>query len=176
MVMARLPGQTLAHGLEGGLRRRRLARGETRLLFNVPAILGGIIDEWVGMQIRLHQLPAEPLLRAITAAGIDADAVTFEGQLALLNTIVERSNLVGLKPGLAWLDEHRPAQAQEAAICHGDFHPLNILAENGRPTGVIDWANVVIAEPAMDVAFGDHQTYPPFHSDCHGHCVLWHAR
>ena len=75
----------------------------TRLLFSIPAILGGIIDEWVGVQIRLHQLPAEPLLRAVTAAGIDTRAITFEGQLARLNTIVERSNLVGLKPGLAWL-------------------------------------------------------------------------
>ena len=36
-------------------------------------------------------------------------------------------------------------------IWHGDFHPLNILADKNRPTGVIDWANAVIAEPAMDV-------------------------
>jgi hypothetical protein len=103
------------------------------------------------MQIRLHRLPAEPVLRAITVAGIDADTVIFEGQLALLKGIVERWNLAGLKPGLAWLDDHRPAQAQAAAICHGDFHPLNILADKNQPTGVIDWANAVIAEPAMDV-------------------------
>ena len=151
MVMARLSGQTLAHGLEGGLGGSTSLVAQMRLLFNVPAILGGIIDEWVGMQVRLHQLPAEPLLRAVTAAGIDTAAITFEGQLALLGGIVERSNLIGLKPGLVWLDDHRPAQAREAAICHGDFHPLNILADNGQPTGVIDWANVVIAEPAMDI-------------------------
>jgi aminoglycoside phosphotransferase (APT) family kinase protein len=151
MVMTRLAGQTLAHGLETGLGGGTSLVARTRLLFSIPAILGGIIDEWVGVQIRLHQLPAEPLLRAVTAAGIDTRAITFEGQLARLNTIVERSNLVGLKPGLAWLRDHRPPQARAAAICHGDFHPLNILAENGQPTGVIDWANAVIAEPAMDI-------------------------
>src|SRR5262245_54632014 len=102
------------------------------------------------MQIRLHQLPAETLLRAVPAAGIEAGVVTFEGQLARLRTVVERHGLAGLEPGLAWLDQHRPAPVQ-SAICHGDFHPLNILAENGKPTGVIDWPNVVIAEPAMDV-------------------------
>src|SRR5262245_2743836 len=102
------------------------------------------------MQIRLHQLPAETLLRAVPAAGIEAGVVTFEGQLARLRTVVERHALAGLEPGLAWLEQHRPAPAQ-AAICHGDFHPLNILADNGKPTGVIDWPNVVIAEPAMDV-------------------------
>src|SRR4030095_847096 len=80
-----------------------------------------------------------------------ARVIAFEGQLARLRPIVERSALTGVEPALAWLDQHRPSQAQ-AAICHGDFHPLNILADNGKPTGVIDWPNVVIAEPAMDVA------------------------
>jgi aminoglycoside phosphotransferase (APT) family kinase protein len=150
MVMTRLSGQTLAHGVEG-LGAGTSLVGQLQLLFNLPAVLARIIDQWVAMQIRLHQLPAETLLRAVTAAGIDAEAITFEGQLARLRTIVERSDLIGLKPGLAWLDDHRPAQAREAAICHGDFHPLNILADKNQPTGVIDWANAVIAEPAMDV-------------------------
>ena len=151
MVMTRLSGQNLAHGIEGAFGAGTSLVAKMQLLFNVPAILGGITDQWVDMQIRLHQLPAETLLRAVTAAGIDAGAITFEGQSARLRTIVERSALTGLKPGLAWLDDHRPRQAREAAICHGDFLPLNILADKNQPTGVIDWANAVIAEPAMDV-------------------------
>jgi aminoglycoside phosphotransferase (APT) family kinase protein len=150
MVMTRLSGQTLAHGIEG-LGAGTSLVGQMRLLFNLPAVLARIIDQWVAMQIRLHQLPAETLLRAVTAAGIDAGAITFEGQLARLSAIAGRSDLIGLKPGLAWLDDHRPPQAREAAICHGDFHPLNILADKDQPTGVIDWANAVIAEAAMDV-------------------------
>ena len=150
MVMTRLSGQTLAHGVEGFGAGTSLVV-QLQLLFNLPAILARIIDQWVDMQIRLHQLPAEPLLRAVTAAGIDAGAITFAGQLARLRTIVERSALTGLEPGLAWLDDRRPPQPRKAAICHGDFHPLNILADKNQPTGVIDWANAVIAEPAMDV-------------------------
>jgi aminoglycoside phosphotransferase (APT) family kinase protein len=149
MVMQRVPGRTLGHAIEGFGAGSSLA-GRVRLLLSLPAVLTGIIDQWVEMQIRLHQLPAEKLLRAAAAAGIEAGVVTFEGQLARLRTIVERHRLAGLEPGLVWLDQHRPAPVQ-AAICHGDFHPLNILAENGKPTGVIDWPNVVIAEPAMDV-------------------------
>jgi aminoglycoside phosphotransferase (APT) family kinase protein len=151
MVMTRLPGQTLAYGIEAGFGAGASLVAKMQLLFNVPAILGRITDQWVDMQIRLHQLPAETLLRAVTAAGIDAGAITFEGQLARLRTIVERCDLIGLKPGLAWLDDHRPSKAREAAICHGDFHPLNILADKNQPTGVIDWSNAVIAEAAMDV-------------------------
>jgi aminoglycoside phosphotransferase (APT) family kinase protein len=150
MVMVRVPGQTLAHGIEGFGAGSSLAE-QLQLLVNLPAIFTGIIDQWVEMQIRLHQLPAETLLRSLTAAGIDARAVTFEGQFARLRTIAERYALPGVEPALAWLDQYRPAPAQHAAICHGDFHPLNILADDGKPTGVIDWANVVIAEPAMDV-------------------------
>jgi aminoglycoside phosphotransferase (APT) family kinase protein len=36
-------------------------------------------------------------------------------------------------------------------ICHGDFHPLNILAHDGKVTGVIDWVNIVVAPAEMDV-------------------------
>jgi len=149
MVMQRVAGKPLGHAIEGFGAGSSFAR-RLQLLVNLPSILSGIIEQWVDVQIRLHQLPAERLLQAVTAAGIDARVVTFEGQLARLRTNVERHALTGLEPGLAWLDQHRPSQAQ-AAICHGDFHPLNILADNGKPTGVIDWPNVVIAEPAMDV-------------------------
>jgi aminoglycoside phosphotransferase (APT) family kinase protein len=149
MVMQRMPGKPLGHAIEGFAAGNSFAK-RARLLLDVPAILTAVIEQWVDVQIRLHQLPAETLLQAVTAAGIDARVITFEGQLARLRAIVERCGLSGVEPGLAWLESHRPSQAQ-AAICHGDFHPLNILADNGKPTGVIDWPNVVIAEPAMDV-------------------------
>jgi aminoglycoside phosphotransferase (APT) family kinase protein len=151
MVMARLAGRPLAGGVEGfGAGASPLRQLE--LLLKLPGILSRTIEQWVDMQIRLHQLPVEPLLRSIAAAGIDARAINFEGQLARLRTIVEHHALTGLEPALEWLDHHRPAPPRQAAICHGDFHPLNILADNNQPTGVIDWANAVIAEPAMDVA------------------------
>ena len=150
MVMARLAGKPLAGGVEGFGAGASLL-GQLELLFKLPGILSRTIHQWVDMQIRLHRLPVEPLLRAVTAAGIGESVITFEGQLARLRSIVERHALTGLQPALAWLDQHRPPPPRQAAICHGDFHPLNILAENNEPTGVIDWANAVIAEPAMDV-------------------------
>jgi hypothetical protein len=113
----------------------------------------------VDMQIRLHQLPAEPLLRAVTTAGIDAGAITFEGQLAWLRTIVERCALTGLgiPPLRGWtiVDLHSRVRRRSAMATSTR---LNILAEKNQPTGVIDWANAVIAEPAMDVgsAIGQH--------------------
>jgi aminoglycoside phosphotransferase (APT) family kinase protein len=149
MVMQRVPGKALGHAIEGFGAGSSFPK-RVQLLLSLPAVLNDVIEQWVDVQIRLHQLPAKTLLQAVTAAGIDARVVTFEGQFARLKAIVERCGLTGVEPALAWLDQHRPSQAQ-AAICHGDFHPLNILADRGKPTGVIDWPNVVIVEPAMDV-------------------------
>lgn len=37
------------------------------------------------------------------------------------------------------------------ALCHGDFHPANVLLGRGGPV-IIDWTNVVRGDPAADVA------------------------
>jgi aminoglycoside phosphotransferase (APT) family kinase protein len=150
VVMRRLPGQPLAHGIEGFGAGESFV-GRVRLIAALPTIFAQIIDAWVDLQIRLHELPAEPLMKAVSAAGLDADGLTFEGQMKQLRTIVARSRLAGLEAGLKWLEEHRPPMPTNASICHGDFHPLNILADGGRPTGVIDWVNTVIAAPEMDI-------------------------
>src|SRR5207247_1027477 len=35
---------------------------------------------------------------------------------------------------------------------HGDFHPQNVLMSGRIVTGVLDWPNAMIADPAYDVA------------------------
>jgi aminoglycoside phosphotransferase (APT) family kinase protein len=150
MIMTRLAGRPLAQEIEG-IGRGASFIAQVQRLVSLPAIVGGITDTWVEMQIRLHELPPEILLGALAEAGIREDAITLDGQLMRLKSVVEECNLTGLRPGISWLLLHRPQAPLRAAICHGDFHPLNILAEQGRVTGIIDWANVVIASPEMDV-------------------------
>jgi aminoglycoside phosphotransferase (APT) family kinase protein len=149
-VMTRLQGRPLAHEIEttngNGTLLARVGG-----LFRLRAILGDIIDAWVDAQIRLHALDPAPLLAAVGAGGLDPATVTFEGQLSWIVANVEQFSLVGLKPAVAWLNTHRPSAALRPAICHGDFHPLNILAQDGKVTGVIDWVNVVVAPAEMDV-------------------------
>lgn len=149
-VMTRLPGRPLADEIEriaGGERLIARARG----LLRAWAILAGVIDAWVDAQIRLHTLEPAPLLAAVGAGGLDPATITFEGQLSWIIATVEQFSLVGLKPAVDWLNTSRPSAALPAVICHGDFHPLNILAQNGKVTGVIDWVNIVVAPAEMDV-------------------------
>ena len=37
-------------------------------------------------------------------------------------------------------------------VCHGDLHPLNLLAVGTNVTAVIDWTGARLADPAYDVA------------------------
>jgi aminoglycoside phosphotransferase (APT) family kinase protein len=46
----------------------------------------------------------------------------------------------------------RPQPERRTVICHGDFHPLNIIVGPGDAT-VVDWTAARIAPPAFDVAY-----------------------
>jgi aminoglycoside phosphotransferase (APT) family kinase protein len=128
LVMERLPGRPL-------LDAQRL----------------GIASVLVEMQLRLHALDAEVLLQALERDGVPRSAITLEGHLDGLERRIA-SGLEGLKPAMRWLSDRPPPADGRRVICHGDFHPQNILVAAGRVTGVIDWPNVVVADPAYDVA------------------------
>ena len=51
-----------------------------------------------------------------------------------------------------WLMENCPPESECLSVCHGDFHPLNILVQDGRVTGVLDWSGFIVADPILDVA------------------------
>ena len=96
-------------------------------------------------QVRLHALPPPD-----TLTGAPDDGLTVQSHLDRLNDTVSAS-LPGLRAGLEWLYENVPRTATETVICHGDFHPLNILSDGKKVTGVIDWPNAILGPPQVDV-------------------------
>jgi len=134
LIMERLPGRIM---LESFFK-------PSPLLFRLHSILAN-------SQVRLHALDPEPLLRAIEAEGFSRGMVNFEEKWNQIQRHIDRLSLEGLQPGLRWLEAHRPAEPEDKVICHGDFHPLNILMVGRVVSGVIDWPNVTIADPAYDV-------------------------
>ena len=102
-------------------------------------------DALAELQRRLHALDPAPLARALGPAG------TFDGYVEALGQRIAAGKLDGLAAVVGWLREHRPATVTPA-ICHGDFHPQNILVERGRVSGVLDWPNALVADAAFDVA------------------------
>ena len=112
--------------------------------------MGGVLAE---AQTRLHALSAQPLLAALDADPAAGGRVTvgFDGYVKALEARVARAALDGLKPALRWLHERRPSPGLPV-ICHGDFHPRNLLVAEGRVTGVVDWPNTLVADAEFDVA------------------------
>ncbi len=57
--------------------------------------------------------------------------------------------------GFEWLRAHvyRLRSGAPPTLVHRDFHSSNILVENDRITGVVDWSELTIADPAVDVAW-----------------------
>lgn len=47
-----------------------------------------------------------------------------------------------------------PDHRGEAVWLHGDFHPNNLLVENGEIVAVIDWGDITRGDPAVDLSIG----------------------
>lgn len=93
-------------------------------------------------QLRLHALDPAPLQDTLP---------DFDGYLEAMARRVDAASLTGLAPLLGWLRARRP-RFDAAVVCHGDFHPQNVLVQGRTVTGVLDWPNALLAEPAFDVA------------------------
>jgi aminoglycoside phosphotransferase (APT) family kinase protein len=104
-------------------------------------------DVTATVQASLHRVDATPLQSELGA--IPAGPERWFG--ALDEQV--RAGAEGLGQGLDWLVEHQPPQPARLSICHGDLWGGNILAEDGRVTGVLDWTAVTVADPALDVGF-----------------------
>lgn len=63
---------------------------------------------------------------------------------------IDEAQLDGLRAAFEWLASHRPART-DVVVCHGDFHPLNVLVEGNAVTAVLDWASATVAPAAFDV-------------------------
>jgi aminoglycoside phosphotransferase (APT) family kinase protein len=113
----------------------------------------------VGAFLRaLHDRPAADW--ADTGIGTEAD------RLPVLDDLEHR--VLPLLPpdvrdrGRALLDRCRAAADGPRALRHGDLGPEHVLVHEGRVHGVIDWADVAVGDPALDLAWTVHGTPDAF--------------
>jgi len=92
------------------------------------------------------------LRESASAFGVDPATMGVDANVQSVTRRIDRARLSGLSEGAKWLAENRPTPRQADVICHGDFHPLNIMVDGAALSGVIDWADVTLAEPAYDIA------------------------
>jgi aminoglycoside phosphotransferase (APT) family kinase protein len=109
----------------------------------IPGILGKA-------HAALHKIDPETWLKSLHEQGIDERKCRLDNRFDFLRNIA--NELPWTRDGVDWLIENRPSEPEHLAICHGDFHPLNILVQDGKVTGVLDWPGFLIADPALDIA------------------------
>ena len=119
-----------------------------QILMSAP--LETVITSLGKTQAELHQIDPARLIAGLAAAGIHETGYRLDSRFENLRGKAQKFPWVGA--GIDWLLEHRPPEPARLSICHGDFHPLNILFQDGAVTGVLDWAGFAIGDPAFDVA------------------------
>jgi aminoglycoside phosphotransferase (APT) family kinase protein len=112
------------------------------------------LEEIPGMlaeaHLRLHAIDAEKITTALKAR-VGYRKRTLDRMFNFMTNQIRGRDLRSLYGGLEWIEANRPEDACEEVLCHGDFHPLNIIVEKGRVSGVLDWSGALIGDPAYDV-------------------------
>ena len=137
LIMQRLPGETM---WSAAAKARSVAA-----YFAMPRRLAEI-------HARMHGVSGDLLRDSARTFGLDLATMGVKARVEDVGRRIDRAGLGGLSEGARWLVRNRPVPAQSEVICHGDFHPHNIMVDDGKLSGVIDWADVTLAEPAYDIA------------------------
>jgi aminoglycoside phosphotransferase (APT) family kinase protein len=113
---------------------------------DLAAFLRRLHSGEVAAAIGAAELPADPNGRADMARRVPMACEAL--------TEVERLELWQPPPSVAHLlGEARrlPSSTQPVTITHGDLHVRHLLVHAGRASGVIDWVDLCLADPAIDL-------------------------
>lgn len=116
-----------------------------------PANIERLIGWLAKVHVRLHQAPSAPVIEAVAKAGFSQDQFSFDGRMNFMQRYFEGDAFNAIRPVHDWLVANRPSEQESPAVCHGDFHPGNIMVKDGEVTGVIDWPGAAFADPEFDV-------------------------
>jgi aminoglycoside phosphotransferase (APT) family kinase protein len=117
-----------------------------------PAGAAEMVSKALGStQATIHSTDAGGMISALARSGVSARNYTPFSGLDDLDRLADASGNAVITALAKWLSDNRPADPVKLSLCHGDSHPGNILVEDGRVTGVIDWGNFAIGHAEYDV-------------------------
>jgi aminoglycoside phosphotransferase (APT) family kinase protein len=98
----------------------------------------------------LHQpAPPDAPVNDVRGCPLSARAAVVEGRLARLGDATAM-----ITPGVVetWERSLEAAETRESCWLHGDLHARNVLVDDGRFTGIIDWGDITSGDAATDLA------------------------
>ena len=119
-----------------------LLRATTTAPWRAPAVVGRLAE----LQARLHDLDPEGFPIG------EAPEDLAERRLSLVRSTVDVTDDVALTRGLERVEALLPRlRAAPAVVCHGDFHPLNVLVDDDD-SWVLDWTDAGLGDRHGDVS------------------------
>jgi|TARA_B100000315_G_scaffold257046_1_gene304588 aminoglycoside phosphotransferase (APT) family kinase protein len=114
-----------------------------------PGLYRNLPGRLARLHLKLHALDPAPMVESLRA-------IAPEQHFNPAGRLQSARNLVGNR----WPEARRVADrllamqppVVRAVICHGDFHPLNVMVDNDRVTGVLDWGRICFADREYDLA------------------------
>lgn len=119
----------------------------TPLMFSAPEEVTQKMGE---SHADLHGIDPTPLIESMHASGYTNFGVNFDYSLGEMMEFAHSHDWA--MEGVQWLIENKPESSDSPVVCHGDFHALNILVDQGKVSGVVDWGGLRIADAEFDVA------------------------
>lgn len=120
-------------------------------LRNGAGILRRLPGQLAGPLAELHALDPAPVTAAVRAAAPGV-AWTVDDLLEHYATVAEPLGGSDLAVIVERVASARPVEGR-AGLCHGDYHPFNLLIDDGGAAIVLDWTGALHAEPSFDLAF-----------------------
>ena len=97
---------------------------------------------------KLHQIDPQPLIQQYIE--LDIPETRYKGLDWREEYIEEHARW--LRPALTWVNYNYPASRVKPCICHGEFHPLNVIFKDGKVVSVLDWSTFKIEDYHYDLA------------------------
>jgi aminoglycoside phosphotransferase (APT) family kinase protein len=138
-VMDLAAGDPLLAGLDGAAALR-----------NLPRILARLPVQLADTMSAVHDIDPGPVVQRVRSVA-PAVALTVDELWPHLRSRAELTGHQDLVDAVDALAVQLPPQG-DVVLCHGDFHPFNLLHDGGR-ISVVDWTGALVAPPAYDVAF-----------------------
>jgi aminoglycoside phosphotransferase (APT) family kinase protein len=137
-VMDYVEGRQLLAGLDGVSAIRQL-----------PVLLRQLPRQLAATMVAIHRVDPSRVSECVRAAAPGAALTVDE----IWENLHAASTSFGeLRSAIERLRETKPSQAR-AVVCHGDFHPFNLLVDEAGDVTVLDWTGAAIAPAAFDIAF-----------------------
>jgi aminoglycoside phosphotransferase (APT) family kinase protein len=138
-----------------------MERIEGRMLWPVmfgPSVEGEtqrkLLTLFCELFVQLHALDWRPFVGADEHARYGNPYAFVDEWLGRFRDFRARFSVPGFAPVMTWLEERRDGvPCSRPAVVHLDFHPANVLLRDDGSAAVVDWTQVGVDDPRLDLAW-----------------------